>query len=121
MKGFLSRIKLRKPDEMEQYILFRAQCNAYYFLIAALLIWTFYESIHTLTHHTKLNLVPCALLVIATLIQTFTQLILQRNAVKDDDESFETGPFRKMILLILVIVAAAIAITVASSMLVIRI
>jgi len=113
MKRFaslLNRIGLRRPDEMERHILFRAQRNAYYFLIAALILLTFYESYQTLTNHTAINLIPCALLVIATLIQTVTQLVLQRNAVKDDEESFEPKPYRLLILLMIVIAVLSAAV-----------
>ena len=42
MKQFLKKFRLRRPDEMERHILFRAQRNAYLFLLAALAAWSFY-------------------------------------------------------------------------------
>jgi len=108
---FFSFFKAHRPDEMEQYILFKAQRNAYWFLIVAMLLWSFYESAHTLIHKTTLNIMPCTILVAAVLIQTVTQLILSRNAVKDDEESFEAVPYR--ILIILLVSTAVIAVVVA--------
>ena len=34
MNRFWKKLGLRKPDEMERFILFRAQRNAYLFLVA---------------------------------------------------------------------------------------
>ena len=38
-------------------------------------------------------------------IQSFSQLILTRNAVKDDEDSYETGPLAKIVLLVCVVVS----------------
>lgn len=105
MKEFWQKIRFRKADEMEQYILFKAQRNAYYFLALSLLIWSLYESYQVFTYHGRLNLLPCFLLVVAVNIQTFSQLILMRNAVKDDEDSYETGPLSRIILLLCVVVS----------------
>lgn len=43
MKGIWKRLGFRRPDEMERFILFKAQRNAYLFLVAALFLWTVYE------------------------------------------------------------------------------
>ena len=107
MNRVWKKLGLRKPDEMERFILFRAQRNAYLFLVAALLCWSLYESCRVYIHHTRLNLLPCLLLGAAALIQSFSQMALTRNAVKDDEDSYETGPLIKLVLLACVIAAAA--------------
>ena len=99
MNRFWKKLGLRKPDEMERFILFRAQRNAYLFLVAALLCWSLYESCRVYIHHTRLNLLPCLLLGAAALIQSFSQMALTRNAVKDDEDSCETGPLARMVVL----------------------
>ena len=99
-KDFLSR----RPDEMERAILFKAQRNAYFFLTAALLVWSLAESWGVYARRDPLNILPCFLLGTAALIQGFSQLILTRRAVKDDEDSRETGP-----LALLVITACAAA------------
>lgn len=99
MNRFWKKLGLRKPDEMERFILFRAQRNAYLFLVAALLCWSLYESCLVYIHHSRLNLLPCLLLIAAALIQSFSQLVLTRNAVKDDEDSCETGPLARMVVL----------------------
>lgn len=115
MKRILQKFRLHRPDEMERYILFKAQRNAYLFLVAALVIWSFYESWTVYIRHSRLNLIPCFLLVAAGLIQTFSQLHLTRNAVKDDEDSYETGPLVRLVVLacavagIIATVAAAVA------------
>lgn len=90
---------LKKPDEMERHILFRAQRNAYLFLAAALAVWSLWESARVYTLHTRLDPRPCLLLAAAVLIQGLTQLVLRRNAVKDDEDSHETGPLMGLVLL----------------------
>ncbi len=100
MKHFLKKLGFHKPDEMERHIVFRAQRNSYIFLVAALLVWSLYESYRVYAYHTRLNLIPCMLLTAAALIQTFSQLIMTRNAVKDDEDSFETAPLLKLIILV---------------------
>lgn len=105
MKEIWQKLHLRKADEMERFILFKAQRNAYYFLLFSLLIWSLYESYQVFAYHGRLNLLPCLLLVAAVNIQSFSQLILTRNAVKDDEDSYETGPLAKIVLLICVVVS----------------
>lgn len=92
MRWFRKNAGFRRPDEMEQLILSKAQRNAYLFLVAALLGWSLYESCQVFLHHTRLNLFPSLLLTAAVLVQAFSQLILTRRAVKDDEDSHETGP-----------------------------
>ena len=99
MKNFLKGLGFRKPDEMERTIVFRAQRNAYLFLVAALVIWSLCESGQVYLHHTRLNLLPCLLLTGAMVVQSFSQLAMTRSAVKDDDDSYETGPLVRIVVL----------------------
>lgn len=110
MKKFFKKLGFRKMDEMEQQIAFKAQRNALVFLLAALFVWTLYESYKVYAFHTSLNLIPCFLLVAASGIQTLSQLIMTRNAVKDDEESFETSPLLKIIIWICVVVGVIVTI-----------
>ena len=109
MKRIQKYLGLRQMDEMERHILFKAQRNAYLFLVTALIIWSFCERIQVYIHHSRLNLLPSLLLTAAVLIQSFTQAVLSRNAVKDDEDSCETAPLMKLILL--ACAAAALAAT----------
>lgn len=113
MKQILKKLGFRCPDEMEKAIRFKAQRNAYLFLVISLLIWSLYESYKVYTAHSRLNLFPCLLLVITAAIQTFSQLIMTHNAVKHNEDSCETGPLVKIVLLICVI--ACIMATAAAS------
>lgn len=121
MKRIPKSQKLRKPDEMERHILFKAQRNAYLFLVAALVVWSFCESLQVYLHHSRLNLLPCLLLTAAVLVQSFSQLILTRSAVKDDEESCETGPLVKLVLLACVIAAAAVTVAAAAAVMAVRV
>ena len=103
MKNLLKKLGFRKMDEMERQIAFKAQRNAYSFLLVALFVWSLYESYQVYAEHSQLNLIPCMLLVAASLVQNFSQLIITRNAVKDDEDSYETDPLLKIILLVLVV------------------
>ena len=113
MKDIFRKLGLRKMDEMERHIAFRAQRNAYVFLVAALVVWSFCESYRVYAYHTRLNIIPCGLLAAAGLIQSFSQLAMTRNAVKDDKDSYETAPLLGIILLICV--AAGVAATVGAA------
>ena len=104
MRKLLKKLGFHSPDEMEKAILFRAQRNAYLFLVSTLLFWSLYESYQVYHTHSKLNLLPCLLLVTAAIIQTLSQAILTRNAVKGDIDAFETEPFIKMIVIICIAV-----------------
>lgn len=44
MNRILQKMGFHKTDEMERYIIFKAQRNSYIFLMIALLIWSLYES-----------------------------------------------------------------------------
>lgn len=89
----------RKPDEMERQILFRAQRVAYFFLIGALGLWSFYESWQVYASRGRLNLLPCLLLVGAAVIQGLVQQGLTRRAVQGDTDSWETGPLVRLVVL----------------------
>ena len=115
MKRVWKSLRPNHPDEMEKAILFRAQRNAYFFLIAALLAWSLYESSQVYLRHTALKLLPCLLLVTAAVIQALSQSILTRNAVKDDEDSYETGPLQKLVLW--GCVAASLAATIVAALL----
>lgn len=104
MKNFFKKLGFHKMDEMEQHIAFKAQRNAFVFLVIALLIWTLYEAYNVFAFDTMLNPIPCTLLAAAVCIQNFSQLIMMRNAVKDDDDSFETLPLLRIILMVCVVV-----------------
>lgn len=108
MRRILKDLNFHRPDEMERHILFKAQRNAYLFLVAALVVWSFYESIRVYIYHSRLNLLPCLLLTAAVLIQSLSQLILTRGAVKDDEDSCETGPLVKLVLLACAVAAVAV-------------
>ena len=103
MKRFLKRLGFHSPDEMEKAILFKAQRNAYIFLVISLLAWSLYESCKVFVYHNRLNPFPCFLLVMTMAIQTLSQFIMTRNAVKDDEDSYEAGTSAKIIVLICVI------------------
>ena len=98
MKQFFNRLGFRKMDEMEQYIAFKAQRNALLFLLVSLFIWTLYEAYRVYAFNTMLNPLPCILLAAASSIQLYSQLIMARNAVKDDEDSFETSPLLRIII-----------------------
>lgn len=108
MKRIFKRIIFNKTDEMQKSIIFKAQRNSYIFLIIALLIWSLYETYQAYSCRSKLNLVPCLLLAAACIIQAFSQLILTRSAVKDDEDSYETEPLIKIVLLICAVVGVTV-------------
>lgn len=105
MKNFFKKLGFRKMDEMEQLIAFKAQRNALLFLVFALFVWTLYESYKVYAFETKLNLFPCFLLVAGCWVQFVSQLVMSRNAVKGNDEAYESSPVLKIILVIIVVVA----------------
>lgn len=105
MKNFFKKLGFRKMDEMEQHIAFKAQRNALLFLFLALFVWTLYESYKVYAFEAKLNLLPCFLLVAASWVQTISQLVMSRNAVKGDDEYNESSPVLKIILVVFVVAA----------------
>lgn len=109
MRNFLKKLRFHQADEMERYILFKAQRNAYLFLTAALLVWSLWESCRVYIFHSRLNPLPCLLLGAAALIQALSQLLLTRRAVKDDEDSCETAPLMKTVILLCAAAGAAAA------------
>lgn len=110
MKEFFKKLGFRKMDEMEQYIAFKAQRNALVFLFVALFIWTIYEACKVMVYDTMLNPVPCILLTTASSIQLFSQLVIARNVVKNDEDSFKTSPVTKVAICIGVVVGIVITV-----------
>lgn len=115
MKNFFNRLSSYKMDEMQSYILLRSQRAAYLFLVAALFVWSLYESYKVYAYHEGLNLIPCLLLVSASIVQNISQAVMTRKAVKDDEEADETGPFIKLAVTLSVL-AGVIATAVAAIM-----
>ena len=115
MKNFFNRLSSYKMDEMQSYILLRSQRASYFFLVAALFVWSLYESYMVYAYHERLNLIPCLLLVSASIVQNISQAVMTRKAVKDDEEADETGPFIKLAVTLSVL-AGVIATAVAAIM-----
>lgn len=113
MKFLLKILGFRNLDEMEQSIAFMAQRNALLFLLAALLVWALYEARKVFVLHQMMNPLPCILLLGAICIQIFSQLIMTRNAVKDDEDSFETLPLLRIILMVCIVAGAVAAVAAA--------
>ena len=88
-----------KLDEMEQQILLKSQRAAYFFLVGALMLWSFYESWQVYAGKGKLNLLPCLLLFSAAVVQGLVQQMLTRRAVQGDEDSYETGPLARLVVL----------------------
>lgn len=107
MKQILKNLRFDKADEMQRMIMLKAQRNGYVFLALALLCWFLYESYKVYAWREPLNLIPCLLLAGAALIQAFSQLVLTRRAVKDDEDSDETGPLFALVLLACIAAGAA--------------
>lgn len=105
MKKFFEKLGFRKMDEMEQLIAFKAQRNAFVFLLFSLAVWTLYEAYKVLMFHTSLNPLPCFLLTGASSIQFFSEAIISHNAVKGDEDSPKASNLSKTILLCAVVVA----------------
>lgn len=91
--------KWKRPDEMERFILFKAQRSAYLFLVGALSCWSLYESGRVYLLHVRLNPLPCLLLAAAALVQLISQQVLTRRAVQGDADSNETGPLLRLLVL----------------------
>ena len=109
MRDWKKTLGFHRPDEMERHILFKAQRNAYLFLVGALLVWSLWESGQVYLHNSRLNPLPCLLLAGAAVIQAFSQLALTRQAVKDDEDSRETSPLAWLVTLGFAVAAAAAA------------
>lgn len=110
MKSFFSKLGFHKMDEMEKDIALRAQRNALIYVLLVLAIWSFYESFKVYTHHTSLNSTPSFLLVTTSFVLILSQLVLQKRAVKGDDEYKDTTPILKIIVVGVIFAAIIIAI-----------
>ena len=98
MKSFFQKLGFHKMDEMEKDIALKAQRNALIYILLVLIIWSFYESFKVNTQRTSLNLVPSFLLGTTSLVLILSQLVLQKRAVKGDDEYKDTPPTLKSIV-----------------------
>lgn len=116
MKNLLSTLGIKKMDEMERNIADRAIRYAYLFLIVALMVWTIAESALTMRTHGahRANLLPCMLLVGASLIQSILQLVFRARSTAGDEEYHETWPVGRVLMIALVI---TVVITVVGSLL----
>lgn len=117
----MKKRSFHRMDEMERHILLRAQRSAYLFLVAALAVWSFYESWQVYARHTRINLLPCLLLVGASLVQGVSQMVQTRRAVRGDEGSCETGPLVRIVMLACVLAGALAVIGAAAALLCVRI
>lgn len=100
MKTFWKKISFHKMDEMERHYTYRSQRNAYLFLMLSLAVWSISEGRRGMLEAGRTNPLPAVLLGTASLIQLFSKLILIRNAVKEDEDSYETKPFQRLAIFI---------------------
>jgi hypothetical protein len=110
MKSLFSKLGFRKMDEMEKNIALKAQQNALIYVLLALAVWSFYESFKAYSQHTSINSVPSFLLVTTSLVQVFSQLVLQKRVVKDDDEYKDDNPLLKIIIVGVILSAIIVSI-----------
>ena len=110
MKSFFSKLGFRKMDEMEKDIALKAQRNALIYVLLVLAIWSFYESLKAYTQHTPLNSVPSFLLVTTSFVLIVSQLLLQKRAVKGDDEFKDANSILKIIVVSVIVAAIIISI-----------
>ena len=115
MKSFFSKLGFRKMDEMEKDIALKAQRNALIYVLLVLAIWSFYESFKVYTQHTSLNSVPSFLLVTTSSVLILSQLVLQKRAVKVDDEYKDATPIFKIIVVGVIVAAIIIEIIIAAT------
>jgi len=92
-------------DEMERAIALKAQRNALVYVFVALFLWTMWESVSFYLYRTNLDLLPCFLLVTTSLVQSFSQLILQKRAVTSDEEYRDPNPLWKTLAAALAVAA----------------
>ena len=110
MKSLFSKLGFRKMDEMEKDIALKAQRNALIYLLLVLAVWTFYESFKVYTQHTSLNSTPSFLLVSSSLVLISSQLVLQKRAIKGDDEYKDPTPILKVVVVGVIVTAIIISI-----------
>lgn len=121
MKRILEKLRSCRPDEMERAILNKAQRNAYLFLVGALFLWSMWESVQVYRTHQRLNLLPCLLLVGAVAVQSLTQAVLRRRAVQGDEDSWETGPMIRLVLLVCALACAVLTAAAAVVLMAVRV
>lgn len=105
MKKILKRLGFHSADEMERAFLFKAQRNAYIFLVISLVAWSLYESYKVYVYHSRLNPFPCFLLIVTLAVQTLSQFIMTHRATKDEEAPCTTGATGKVLVLLCVIVS----------------
>lgn len=110
MKPFFLKLGFRKMDEMEKNIALKAHRNALIYVLLALAMWSFYESFKSYTQHTSINSIPSFLLGTTSLVQIFSQLVLQKRVIKGDDEYKEDNPLLKIIIIGAIISAIIVSI-----------
>lgn len=102
MKKIFNKLGFHKMDEMEYNIALKSQRNALIYVEFSLAAWALYESYKVYTYDTPSNLFPCFLLISTTMVMLFSQLYLQRKAVKDDEEYTKENSLSKIFLLFVV-------------------
>jgi hypothetical protein len=110
MKSFFSGLGFRKMDEMEKDIALKAQRNALIYVLLVLVIWSFYESFKVYTQHTSLNLIPSFLLITTSFVLVLSQIVLQKRAIKGDDEYKDTTPILRIVVVGVIVAAIIISI-----------
>jgi hypothetical protein len=97
-------------DEMEKDIALKAQRIALIYVLLVLAIWSFYESFKVYTQHSALNSVPCFLLITTCFVLISSQIVLQKRAIKGDDEYNDTTPIIKIVFAGAVVAAIIVSI-----------
>lgn len=109
MAKFWEKLGVRKADEMERSIQQKAIRLAWGYTVLFLLAWTFYESYRVYRYNTRLNLLPCTLLVTQNLVLMVAQLFYTRKMAAGEEDGGAPGFGRWLLLAALMALAVGAA------------
>ncbi len=96
---------MKKMDEMDRKIQLRAEEISYRITLAILSIWTLYNCRQTLVNGEKYNIIPGLVVCLVVSVQSFSQMVMKRKMIDDDEEYREPNKLLWVILGCLAVVA----------------
>ncbi len=107
---------MKKMDEMDRNIRLRSEEFGFKTAVFALAIWTLYESWEYLFNSGSYNSLPTLILLVTLCVQGFSEMVMKRKMISDDEEYKE--PNRILWRIIAVIATIAILISIGSYLLI---
>ena len=101
---------MKKIDEMDRNIQLHSEEWGYKTVLLALCIWTVFNIYQALANGAELEMTPCLVLCLSVCVQGFSQVVMKRKMIADDEEYKEPNKLMQAIISTIVIITLILSV-----------